>query len=84
MRSGCSAGSELLRRALMICSHDPMITEAELHVQASNAAAIRFYQRHGFEIAGSDDKYYRMLPDSSAVRLRKELLAEGVEVPLAG
>jgi ribosomal protein S18 acetylase RimI-like enzyme len=59
----------------MICSHDPLINEAELHVQVSNVGAIRFYQRHGFEVADTDDSYYKMLPDSSAVRLRKGLVA---------
>lgn len=55
-----------------------MIREAELHVQASNVLAVRFYERHGFEVAERIDKYYAQLTDCAAVRLRRRLGMAGV------
>ena len=56
-----------------MCAQDPIIREAELHVQASNDLAARFYARHGFEVAERLDAYYSQLADCAAVRLRREL-----------
>jgi len=50
-------GSMLLKK-LIIVFMIKGIREIELEVRASNAAAIRFYEKHGFRIASREHAYY--------------------------
>lgn len=76
-----SAGSELLRRSLLVCESDEAIEQAELHVHISNTRAVRFYERHGFSIAETCVNYYPSLNPSEAVRLIKRLHPRQSHVP---
>ena len=44
----------------------PDVSEIYLHVQTSNAEALQFYQKHGFQIAGTIEKYYNRIEPTSA------------------
>ena len=58
------AGSALLAEAMAwgeLCA----ARHAHLEVRASNAAAVRFYQHHGFEIIGRRPRYYTAPPEDA-------------------
>ncbi|KAJ3356582.1 N-alpha-acetyltransferase 50 [Kappamyces sp. JEL0680] len=57
-RRDLRSGSHLLRRILQACDKDPTIDRVCLHVHVSNATALAFYARHGFEIDSRIDSYY--------------------------
>ena len=40
-----------------------------LEVRVSNVAAIHFYQRYGFELIDTREKYYSNLEDAKILRL---------------
>jgi ribosomal-protein-alanine N-acetyltransferase len=40
-----------------------------LEVRVSNVSAIHFYQRYGFELIGTREKYYSNLEDAKILRL---------------
>jgi ribosomal protein S18 acetylase RimI-like enzyme len=42
------------------------IDELYLHVQVSNTGAIEFYQKFGFEITETIEKYYKHITPASA------------------
>ena len=63
----------MLSSALRLAAEDPVIQSAHLHVQTSNAAAITFYERHGFRRGAVLHKYYRKLNPPDAVELSKPL-----------
>lgn len=42
-----------------------------LEVRQSNAAAVAFYSKHGFEITGSRRAYYRNPPEDAVTMMRK-------------
>ncbi|RHY32560.1 hypothetical protein DYB32_002432 [Aphanomyces invadans] len=52
------AGGALLESVLAHCERMKM-DHIYLHVQTSNAAAIRFYERHGFHVTQTIYNYYR-------------------------
>jgi ribosomal protein S18 acetylase RimI-like enzyme len=54
---GSGVGSELLRR-VEGSARKVGAREIWLHVDAENAAAIRLYERHGYEINGREEDYY--------------------------
>ena len=53
----CGTGAKLLGAALQ-WAQDFQATQAILEVRASNLAAIRFYERHKFEVVGRRPRYY--------------------------
>ncbi|ETV91678.1 hypothetical protein H310_13755 [Aphanomyces invadans] len=53
-----SLGGALLESVLAHCERMKM-DHIYLHVQTSNAAAIRFYERHGFHVTQTIYNYYR-------------------------
>ena len=68
----CHAGSKLLKFVLEAAEKQFGIQQAFLHVQASNAAAIEFYSKHGFELTETLKNYYKRLqPTNDAVILRR-------------
>lgn len=68
---GKGIGSALLRAALR-WAQSFAAENALLEVRASNSAAIAFYQRHEFEIAGRRPGYYSA-PDDDALLLTAHL-----------
>lgn len=59
-------GSELLRQALLWAGQN-QITKIHLEVRASNDAARRFYEAHGFRMAGQRPGYYSHPPDDAVL-----------------
>ena len=53
----CGIGAELLTAALQ-WAQTFQATQAILEVRASNLAALRFYERHKFEVVGRRARYY--------------------------
>jgi len=56
-----------------LAAADPAVAAAQLHVQTSNADAIAFYQRRGFQLGGVLCNYYRRLSPPDAVELYRAL-----------
>ena len=42
------------------------VSEIYLHVQTNNEDALKFYQKHGFAITSTVDKYYQRIEPASA------------------
>lgn len=59
-------GSVLLREALSWASQNE-VANVHLEVRASNDAARRFYESHGFRIAGQRPGYYSHPPDDAVL-----------------
>lgn len=59
-------GSNLLREALRWANKQD-ISKIHLEVRASNVAAIRFYEAHGFQTAGQRRGYYSQPPDDAVL-----------------
>eukprot|EP00887_Chlorella_sp_A99_P002906 scaffold6.g2906.t1 len=77
---GRGVGSALLARSLALTAEAlPEVVEAYLHT--SNAEAIRFYQRFGFEVGETIEGYYRRLDPPDAVVLRRRLQPDAVAAP---
>lgn len=53
----CGIGAALLREALQ-WAQSFQATQAILEVRASNLSALRFYERHKFEVVGRRPRYY--------------------------
>jgi hypothetical protein len=70
-----ATGTELLSAAVKLAAADPAVAAAQLHVQTSNADAIAFYQRRGFQLGGVLCNYYRRLSPPDAVELYRALHA---------
>lgn len=66
-------GTSLLREALA-WSRTFQAEKALLEVRASNAAALRFYERHGFRTAGRRPRYYTA-PIDDALLLTAEIVS---------
>ena len=49
------------------------VDEIALHVQTSNADAVRFYERFGFENVGLVENYYKRIDPPHCYELRKKL-----------
>jgi len=67
------AGTSLLREAVE-WSKAFHLEKAFLEVRASNATALRFYERHGFRIAGRRPRYYAA-PVEDALLLTADIAA---------
>lgn len=68
-------GSMLLNRCLdMVQLCLPEVHVAKLHVQVGNDDAIRFYEKHGFEIVERIENYYVRVEPRHAVVLQKSLM----------
>ena len=63
-------GSQLLERALQQAS-EKGAARIFLEVRGANLAALRLYQRHGFERAGYRPGYYANPPDDAVVLSRR-------------
>lgn len=59
---GQGVGTALLQEALRRADEDAALTRISLCVMASNAAAIRLYERHGFVREGLLARYVRLAP----------------------
>lgn len=71
---GRGVGSQLLTSVLDSCNGFPLLCEVALHVQVSNADAIRFYTtRFGFEHGAWVANYYKRLNPPHCYLLRKTL-----------
>ena len=68
----CGVGASLLGEALK-WAHSFQAMQAILEVRASNLAALRFYQRHKFEVVGRRPRYY-MAPVEDALLLTAPLV----------
>ncbi|OSX76240.1 hypothetical protein BU14_0202s0027 [Porphyra umbilicalis] len=69
----CGLGSAMIRHVMSVATTHPAcvgLREVYLHVHVPNVDAIRFYTRHGFEIAARLSGYYRRIepPDCFYVR----------------
>jgi ribosomal protein S18 acetylase RimI-like enzyme len=64
---GMGIGSALMNRAMQWAQNNRIIRRVELEVLARNEAAIRLYQRHGFEIEGLNRASYRMVDEDGAL-----------------
>lgn len=62
-------GSALLRQALFWAQQN-QINKIHLEVRASNGAARRFYESHGFRMAGQRPGYYSNPPDDAVLLSR--------------
>jgi RimJ/RimL family protein N-acetyltransferase len=60
---GQGVGTALLKEALRKADEDAALTRVSLCVVASNAAAIRLYERHGFVREGLFARYVRLGPE---------------------
>ena len=56
-KRGVGVGAELLRRVGGSAQKAGAV-EIWLHVDAENAAAIRLYERHGYQFNGREENYY--------------------------
>jgi ribosomal protein S18 acetylase RimI-like enzyme len=56
-KRGAGVGSELLRR-VEGSARKAGAAQIWLHADAENAAAIRLYERHGYQINGREEDYY--------------------------
>jgi ribosomal protein S18 acetylase RimI-like enzyme len=70
---GRGVGSELLGAALEAAAKQPEIKEVYLHVWTANEDALRFYRRHGFEVAETLKGYYRGISPPDCHILRKAI-----------
>jgi predicted HD superfamily hydrolase involved in NAD metabolism len=67
---GRGLGREIVALVEQEIEHDPAVTAILSGVQVNNPAAIRFWQRNGYQITGGPE----LLPDATTVyHLRKEL-----------
>jgi len=78
MTLGCLApyrrlgiGSVMLEHILKICEADGTYDNVFLHVQVSNAGAIAFYEKFGFEIVETRENYYKKIEPANAYVLQK-------------
>ena len=70
---GRGVGTHMLKYILAEAKKLSGVKFVALHVQTSNDAAVRFYERHGFSKAGRDETYYTKAEPRSAFIMRIEL-----------
>lgn len=80
---GLGIGSALMAEVDAGVARHPEIVELYLHVQSSNAAAVRFYERQGFAVVGEIASYYTLIDPPHALLLRKVLGDNAPTVDLA-
>jgi len=73
---GRGIGSQLLESILDYCQQHSTITEIALHVQISNADAIRFYRRFDFVQGELVENYYRRIDPPHCYLLYKKLIGD--------
>jgi ribosomal protein S18 acetylase RimI-like enzyme len=60
-------GSQSLDLILAAASRSkPKVTHIYLHVQVSNVSARKFYERHGFQVLGVHEQYYKKIVPQDA------------------
>lgn len=64
---------EFLLSQLLADAHTWSLERATLEVRASNTAAIKLYQKMGFEIAGRRKDYYPLPPEDALILWRSRL-----------
>lgn len=64
-------GTKMLKHVLDICEKDGNYDNVFLHVQINNEGAIKFYERHGFEIVEEKKNYYKRIEPADAYVLQK-------------
>ncbi|KAJ8544201.1 hypothetical protein ON010_g12066 [Phytophthora cinnamomi] len=69
----CPAGSRLLEGVVAQSIRDGVV-QVYLHVQTSNAAALRFYLAHGFEATQILRNYYKGIEPPDCYVLRRQLI----------
>ena len=65
--------SQLLEQAIKECMRDRNVKIMTLHVQASNEAALAFYEKHGFYVKEKLVDYYKELDDKDCFILEKKV-----------
>ncbi|CDI98311.1 n alpha acetyltransferase 50 NatE catalytic [Echinococcus multilocularis] len=80
MTLGCLApyrrygvGSLLLRHVLRKCAKNKQVQSIYLHVHIENDAAVKFYEKFGFQITRKIENYYHRLSPQDAYILEKQL-----------
>ncbi|KAG6819740.1 hypothetical protein H0H93_009131 [Arthromyces matolae] len=73
-----SLGSQALELVLASAAaqRKPQINKIYLHVQVSNHAAKKFYERHGFAEVGVHEDYYKKIEPHDAWILEKTLTSD--------
>jgi len=64
-------GSQSLEMVLKAAENVPNVDSIYLHVQTSNTAAKKFYERHGFKEVGLHENYYKKIVPHDAWILEK-------------
>ena len=57
----------------------PQVKAIYLHVQTSNDAAKRFYERHGFKEVAVAENYYKKIVPHEAWVLEREVVADATK-----
>ena len=65
--------SQLLKQAIQDCMKARNVSVMTLHVQASNKAALSFYEKHGFDTKEKLEGYYKELDDADCYVLEKKI-----------
>uniref|UniRef100_A0AC35U8Q3 N-acetyltransferase domain-containing protein n=1 Tax=Rhabditophanes sp. KR3021 TaxID=114890 RepID=A0AC35U8Q3_9BILA len=66
-------GSMMMEFVYRLCAEFPFVTSICLRTQVCNTAAVKFYLKHGFEIAETTEFYYDSLDDKAAHLFVKRL-----------
>merc|ERR1712179_224106 len=69
-------GTVMLEHVLSICKADGNYDNVFLHVQVNNEGAIKFYEKHGFEIVEEKKNYYKRIEPADAYVLQKTFRAK--------
>ncbi|KAL5108775.1 N-alpha-acetyltransferase 50 [Taenia crassiceps] len=66
-------GSLLLRHVLRTCMKNKQVQSIYLHVHIENDAAVKLYEKFGFQITSKIENYYHRLSPQDAYILEKQL-----------
>ena len=65
--------SKMLKDAMEDYKNDPDIKSVFLDVQSNNECALKFYEKHGFEVVKERKDYYTNIEPADSFFLRKSL-----------
>mmetsp|Transcript_28645 Transcript_28645/g.37541 ORF Transcript_28645/g.37541 Transcript_28645/m.37541 type:complete len:186 (+) Transcript_28645:78-635(+) len=74
---GRGIGHLLLKRLMEAVEEHGGLEEVYLHMQTSNADALRFYERHGFDNIDTIRNYYKRIEPPDCYILKKRLSTNG-------